>query len=249
MAHKFTFPGRKIHSPEGQSELALQDGPARAMQTLPNSALAKQYPGHMEIGVLGSPLQRCPSVGQLAGTTCWQVPLVQKSKVEGCPSSQFICGPAHTEALQVSGPVHESPSSHVVPSARGVRTHDPAPSHVSVVQGLPLEHAAPWGAVGWTHAPAASHVSVVQGLPSSGQTAPCGTGVCWQPLDGWQVSTVQALPSSQDVGSSNRHFPVVRSQRLTVQGLSSSHMASLMHSTAQVHPPLKVPRSRRVVSP
>jgi hypothetical protein len=221
---------------------------AMATQIRLNSTVAPQTPGHAVPEV--SLPQACSSgrVGQLLGTTCWQLPLVQKSKVEGCPSSQRGC-------VQLPLPSHTSPvqglrsSGHGSPAAMGVWTHPPAPSQAAVVHGLLSGQAAPCGMGGWAHAPAPSHASVVQGLPSSGQAAPWGAGVCWQPVDGWQLSTVQALPSSHIVGSSNRHFPVLKSHRLTVQPFPSSHIASLMHSTAQVHPPARVLRSSSVVSP
>src|SRR3990172_1154910 len=80
------------------------------------------------------------------------------------------------------------------PPGVGVCTQPVAGSQLSAVQRVPSSQS---GGGPPTQTPDALHVSpVVQPLPSS-HAPPVGTGVCTQPVEGSQLSTVHGSSSSQ----------------------------------------------------
>jgi hypothetical protein len=110
--------------------------------------------------------------------------------VQGLPSSTGVTGPGtHAPALQLSLPLHTSPSEHE--PVLGAFTHPVAATHESSVQtfeslqltGLPLAQFPPEQ----TSFP-------VQALPSEQGTV---LFACVHPLAGLQASSVHTLPSPQ----------------------------------------------------
>ncbi len=95
--------------------------------------------------------------------------------------------------------------------------HRLAPSHASGVPGV--------------HVPL-RQVSVPLQRSPSAHGVPSGTGACWQPACGSQVSAVHGLPSSQVARWTQAH----PSQVSVVQALPSSHSASVVQLFAGTSP-------------
>jgi hypothetical protein len=167
------------------------------VHALPSLQLGAVPAVHAPLWQVSTPLQALPSVQVVpfATTTFWQPEAgTQESVVHGFESLQLGGVPAaQAPAWQVSAPLQVSPSLHGLPLATAVWRQPPAPSQVSVVQGLlSLQSRPPPGA----HTPAWQSSSPLQALPS-GHGVPFGTAVFWQPVAGTQVSVVHTLASLQ----------------------------------------------------
>ena len=147
--------------------------------------------------------------------------------VQTSPSSQSVGPPEiQTPSQQESPSVQASPSLQSAPSAL-LFLQPLAGWQLSVVQTLPSSQ---FSGLPPTHSASQQLSPVVQALPSS--QAPPLSAWWTQPLDGWQLSAVQTLPSSQSSASPGAHF---LSQQLSpvVQALPSSQAAPLSAALTQ----------------
>src|SRR5262249_34598830 len=77
-----------------------------------------------------------PSSPRLALLMVWQLPVVavQRSGVQGFPSTQFFGAPRQAPAVQVSPTVQALPSVHAIPSFTPTEPQTPAPLQALLVQ-------------------------------------------------------------------------------------------------------------------
>ena len=139
-------------------------------------------------------VQELPSLQGRALLACTQpVVALQLSSVQTLPSSQLGAGPpTHRPALQVSFSVHAFPSLQAALLLVWAQPVDGL--QVSSVQSLPSSQL---GATPPMHCPPLQVSLVVQALPSLQAT---WLAVWTQPLAGSQLSSVQGLPSSHEIG-------------------------------------------------
>ncbi len=158
----------------------------------------------------------------------------QKSVVHGLPSLQTLAVPVHLPLWQASLRVQLSPSSQMLPLARGVKTQLPlVASQVSVVHALLSLQVA-----GEPAQTPAVHLSLaVHDLPSS-QVVPSVTLVNTQlPVVASQVSLVQPLLSVQTLAVPP-HLPLVQAS-LRVQARPSLQAVPLV-TLVYTHAPVVV---------
>jgi hypothetical protein len=177
------------------------------VQALPSLQSSTPPPAHRPPWQVSSPLQTSVSAHDVpsATATFWQpVAGRQPSVVHGLRSLQSRTVPAvHTPDRQDSSPLHAFPSLHAVPSDTVATWQPRSRSQVSDVHGLPSSHV---GAVPGEHTPDRQVSTPSHAFPSL-HGVPFGTGLCWQPAAGRQLSVVHGLLSSQSGAVPAAHEP------------------------------------------